>query len=556
MKSIRTLISDFVYEHMEYLTDTAYRNDKIAGYPCNEDATGVTAGALIRGAIRMYLHERELGGSREQEYKERVIEFCRRVKKEDTMLTWGKLAILTGFRWLYEQNLLDIIPDEQLEVMKLKTDYTDFIDKETCTLHAGVATNYYHVATVCAGLREIIGFENEGMSDKFAEKMFEVLKENSETGWMDDWPPYGRFDLYTVSMNADICMGLADLGKPVPEFLTENLRKSAEIYYSMRNRKGEGFIYGRSISAYGETHVCEGLAFALKCGLIPKERKDEVICYCIHLMENLLSFWYKEDIHSFDLWMNGRKTQTYRAIHRILEANIDLCEKLFVTLECFEDAGLADYIPEEDLKEPEKWDAYETRFVEAKGKERAMFVLRRKDHTFMLPFVGLGYLMRDSAYYPFPAEAKFVQASTEVQHPFLTPEVILSDGSVAMPIEFIESVDAEYGDDNVKITAKGTLCKTNHYVDVDDLRADCKFTIVYLFEGNKISVSFSFDKEIAAAKMLFAGTNLDVVRFNGAEYEKTLDVSENSDFYTPHGPEEKCRIAFWNNGSIGYEIQL
>ena len=172
MQSIRTLITEFAYPHLDYLLSLVDRDGDAAalgGFPCMADNGGTVIGMLIRAAADAYL--RAPG----EETRARLCRFFSRITEDSPLHTWGKLSVLTTLRMLQNAGESDILSPKTMELLCRRTDYDDFFDRETLSLKNGLPTNYYHVAHSCACLREELGFDTALYSGKIAEKLLEVI---------------------------------------------------------------------------------------------------------------------------------------------------------------------------------------------------------------------------------------------------------------------------------------------------------------------------------------------------------------------------------------------
>lgn len=554
MKNLKETIEGFAFPFLEYLIDLFDRereNATLCGFPCKIDEGGFAIGTLIKCSVKLYL--KESSPIRAEQLRQRLLRFLDMINEDSNIGTWGKQFLLEALNRLKDAGKLDIISPEKLELLNCKTDYSDFFDKKTVTIPSseGKPTNYYHVAQCIATYRELLGFENEGMSGKIADKLINIMLENSDTGWMDEVPPRGRFDSYSLASYRNVYEALSVAGKDIPEFIMKNAKESVLINLSAKNRHGYGFMYGRSLSVYGESGTLGQLIFGFKSGFIDESDRDEAIAYCIHLCERLISFWYRKDKKSFDIWTDSRSTDCYRSPDVILNLNLEICERLVSVLEYFESIGLDTYVPMIDISLPEKWEARKTEFVKEKGKVRSLYVLRRGSHSFMLPFVGMSDKPStvNDAYFAFPHEPEFIEEPVWRYHPFLVPEVVLEDGTVAVLMEGFEEINEKYEDDKVTINVTGKL------VGRDTSPTDVGFDGEYVFSGDKIKVRFNIHKPYNSAKMIFSGAKTDHVRFFGSEREEISDVSSDKEYFACCGGIKECKTAYFKN-EIGYEIML
>ncbi|MBQ8208371.1 MAG: hypothetical protein IJZ89_06535 [Clostridia bacterium] len=552
MKSYRETTEKFAYSYMEYLIDLFDRegeNATLGGFPCKIDENGLTLGGLLRSGVRLYLAEKNQ--KRAEQLETRLLRFFGMINEDSKTGPWGKQFILEALATLKNAGKLCIIPREKLELLEKKTDYGDFFNKEGLFIpkELGLPTNYYHVALACATYRELLGFENNGMSKKIADKLLEIMVNNSDDGWMDEVPPRGRFDSYSLDAYKTVYESLVMAGKAVPEFIIKNAKEAVFIHLSAKNRHGHGFKYGRSLSVYGEIGTLRQICFGFKHGFI--EDKDEAIAYCIHICERLINFWYRKDENFFDIWTGSRSTDCYRSPEVIFNLNLGMCVAMTEVLEVFTALGIDTYIPLKDVSEPEKWEARKTVFVKEKGKERVLYVLRRGKHSFMLPFVGMSNKPNtvNDMYFAFPHEQEFTEAPVWRYQPFLVPEITMEDGTVAVLMEGFEEISESYGDDKITINVHGKL------VGRDTAPTDIGFDGEYVLDGEKINVKFNIHKSYKSARMLFCGAKTDHVKFIESEKEEISDVSDEKDFRAACGGIKACKTAYFKD-RIGYEIVL
>lgn len=556
MKSIKDLISDFSYKQAEYFTALAYEfgadfefnNIKVLEVSA-DDSSGFTVGSLIDNAMKLYVHYVKSNNPKSKEVVLRINKFIDMIGDEP-FRTWGKLSVLSGLCYMHDAGVGNILSDKHIALLKEKTDYSDFFDKETLALK-GYPTNYYHVALACAGYREKLGWENDGYCDIIKDKLISIMKNESDSGWMDEQPPYGRYDRYSFIIAAELCNTLDAIGKDVPEFVLSNLKSAANVALMMSNEHGDGFLYGRSLSVHGDCAATEVISTALKHNLIDKGKIDEAVYYCIKVMEKTLNFWYSDKMNSFNLWCDGRTTNQYRHIHRILEVNLDMNNHLISTLDKFEKAGYAEYIPNFKYKNNQKWKCSEVVFSDKEDSKRCAYILNYNGSIIMLPLIGGGNYFKYSAYLPFPTMAKKIEAPPETHLPFLTPELILKNGECVMPISFIEDAEVKSSNKEIIITYRGNLCKINNILP---LKSEYGFNVECRFYENKIKVTFNINADILESRMIYAGDA--IITAFGFNNEIHFDTKNNPDYFTPHGPLNKAVLFKGAKNTFGYEIEL
>ena len=330
---------------------------------------------------------------------------------ESECKTWGKISLLRAMCALYDNGLLSSIPEDDLEKIKQITDYGDFYNKQKMSL--GGASNYIQVAFACAAMRERVGFENDGMSPRILEKLGELAHSESPDGFTDEQPGYGRFDRYSFLLTSEISDSIYTAGGgDMPRWAEENLKLAADYALFMANSRGDGFNYGRSLSTHGDCAIAEVLSAALSRGLVPEEKIDLAYAYIAKIIDKTLTFWYSEEKRSFDIWWNGRSTNEYRHLHRLIEVNLDMCVHLMAILANLVRAGIEDKEPNYDLiPSPDAWVARELSFAENKSA----ILLRRGERLVMLPLVSGGIRAKHAAYMPHPTICLEVEGAPEAR---------------------------------------------------------------------------------------------------------------------------------------------
>lgn len=564
VKTIRQLTQTLMIRHADRLTalvETDGYNAQLCGHPVIADKSGFTIGSLVQACTMLYLHAKKVGASETAAYQKRMLRMFDLVAESGEIETWGKIGLLRSCRMLQLEQELGLLSEGQLAQVCEKTAYDDFIDYKTVTLTTRSATNYYYVAMACAGIREQLGFESRGASDRFMEKLLSIMESGSESGWMDEAPPHGRYDIYSVEMNLILLRELEELGKRVPEFLRRNVEHSARMMFDLRNTSGYGYSYGRSISMFGETKVVDYLAWAIENGVFAGEEAAQAFAFCVRCTERIVGFWYDDSRQLCNLWLDGRTTENYRGIHRIFEVNMSFVFGLFEIHKAFTRIGLADTLPESEIPEQESWTMTKTVFTKREQSVRAAYILHYGKHVFMLPLVGMGVYMGNAAYMPYPHEPHFLSAPPADERgkmPFLVPTAQMTDGSLAMPVQYYTNIREELTKNGITIVAEGRMAA---FVDNGGWGTDsCRelpsgFEARYTFCGEKIRMEFNME-DAAQAKILYAGENLEHVAFLGAYRTEERDVSEDICFRTPYGQLMACLTAYYQGGSVVCEIKL
>lgn len=557
MKSLSHLIEPFVYDKLDrllYEYEKSIYNVSDTKKSFLNDTSGFSLGNIIKAATLLYIYEKRKNGKKTEEYKRRMITFFAMVKSDSPLETWGKIFVLCALKMLFDDNCMNVIGQDAINILKIKTDYRDFISTERMEFLKPLPSNYIHVALECAVLREKIGFENEDMSHKLLDKLIDTVEDFSTDGWLDEQPPFGRFDIYSLSSNSAIIRLFEMMERDVPDCFKKNEREIIDILYALRNRQGKGFYYGRSVAFFADKFVVEKLLSAIKKGLIDDDKTDEVMTYVICVAERIINFWYDQKREICNLWFDGRNTENYRPLSKAFSVTLELLTGLADVAENMKETLYYDYIPKKDITDSQRWEINKTVFVDEEKKVRKLYVLRRKEHTFVLNLTGLGKRIRSAAYMPAPREADFLDAPpADVCMPYLCPRVTLFDGTVVMPVQNYYQITEIIKDDYAEIVAKGRLADISD--NTFEKVSDKDFEVRYIFNKDIINVEYKI-KGAVDSKIVFCGGDVSYVTFPDATGEIICDTSKNHYFDSYGGNLSKCKIALISGEVIRYEIKL
>lgn len=557
MKTIRELIEGFIYSFIERLitaVDEGGEDTVIHGVRVLDDPTHFVQGTLVNAAATLYAYYEEKNDERAEDTLRKLHKFIGYATKYECK-TWGKIAILRGFSTLYNAGLLNKIDPGVIASIKEKTDYTDFFNKETLTTDIQ-ATNYYHVALACAAYREKFGWDNEKFAYKINNKLINILTENSYDGWLDDQIPNGRFDRYSFVFSAELSDTLHEADIELPQIAKKNLESAASAILFMANDKGDGMTYGRSLSCHGDATVIETLSSAFSRNLVNENQKEEGILYSIKAIDKILTKWYDKERDSFNIWWEGRTTNKYRGVERILEVNLDMANHLFMALKNFERGGVADVSPRCTLKFPNKWTLYDLNFLKTENDLRKTVILRYKDTLAMLPLIGMGRLKTNASYLPYPSICGCIESAPEANHPFLIPEYTDLSGKKYRPCQFFTDCTISEIDNKIEISITGNLMECNDTAIPQ--RTDLNFGITYTFENEFITAHFISEFDFCEAEMIVGvhgdGTKIEAFGFDGF---KEIDTYSDDNFKTPSGYITKAEVyKAANTKTLGYKVTL
>ena len=558
MKTIRELIEKETYEHIEYylsLVDKYGEDFIFEGQRAMDDPAKFVKAILLYNATVLYLYYLKTGDERAEKALTLIKKFVKLCCR-DYFKTWGKLYILRAMIKLDNAGMLDIIPSEDIEILKEITNYEDMLDKKEMKLLCGRPSNYFHVAMGCAGLRELLGWDTEPFCDNIKAKLLSIMENASDNGYMDEEPPYGRFDRYSMLLTSEFCDTLGLIKKEAPKYVLDNLEHVTKICVKMANEKGDGVNYGRSLSCHGDGAILEIFSTAFAKGLVAKEDMDVALLYSIRLAEKQLNFWYDRERRSYNLWWDGRSTNSYRGVKRVLEVNMDMASHMLEVLHNFEMAGLADTLPNIDqLPCPENWEATELAFSVKEDSVAKTIILRRKDTLVMLPLVGLGNYYMHAPYLPYPNICGVIEAAPEGAYPFLIPQYKTAQGELYRPIQFFTDVKTECSNESITVIAEGKLTKLG---GTHPEKSEYSFKTTYNFCGDDLCAEFVTDLAEAEIEMLVGWHRDDfTITTTGFDTQKEEIVDGVESFKTPAGAITRAvSYTAQKAGKVSYKITL
>jgi hypothetical protein len=357
---------------------------------------------------------------------------------QDENREWGIFYYLTALEMLREAGLLDhAVAPETLAVLKQRLDWRTFVREQDLTL-IDLPNNYYGVAYGVAQLRSALGWDEQVHAQKLLDKTLAHYRTYSESGFADETEGDGRYDRYSVLLIAEIAHRFIEAGKPPPDDVKDWLRASAKLMLLRAGPDGDGFEYGRSIGAYGETAVVEVLTAAAVVGVLTKEETDAAYAVCARIAQRYMDVWVDARTGSVNLWDGGRRTDTYRGKHRILGENLSLARQFFYTSDLWRGLGYTGISPSVDLA---AWRRHQPTAVftlfSAKSPQRGLFTVIDGARLFGLPFIngGAGQHMH-SPYFPLPFSPGLISGIADSTKPQLTPRLRLGDGSVLQPLAY------------------------------------------------------------------------------------------------------------------------
>jgi hypothetical protein len=365
---------------------------------------------------------------------------------DDPNDSWGIYYYVAALHALKERGLLDAaVRPATLAKLRAQLDWRRFVDTKSFKL-INLPNNYYGVAFSVARLRYLLGWEDASGSETLVAKMLDHYRAYSGSyGFADETEGKGRFDRYSVLLIGEIAHRFLETGmEPTPE-VRAWLRKSAEVMLLRANITGQGWEYGRSIGAYGETAFLEVLTAAAKLRVLSREEQDMAYAFSSRIAARYADFWLDPRTGSVNLWDGGRRTDEYRGKHRILGENLSLARQYIYTGAIWNELGYKGKAPSDRYASwLEKLPPVTLTWFARGAYDRALLTVRDKGHVIGLPLInGAEGQHMHNPYFPVPYSVGMLSGAADATWPQLTPKFNLADGSVLMPLAWFRDVKME-----------------------------------------------------------------------------------------------------------------
>jgi hypothetical protein len=432
----------------------------------------------------------------------------------DTNDSWGIYYYVAALRMLKERGLLErAVRPATLAKLRSQLDWRRFVLPDLTLID--LPNNYYGVAFSIARLRYLLGWEDERGSDQLlARTLDHYRKYSGEHGFADETEGKGRFDRYSVLLIGEIAQRLVETGMTPSAEVKAWLRRSVDVILPRFNLTGEGFEYGRSIGAYGETAFLEVLTAAARLKVLTPVEERMAYAFSSRIAARYMDFWVDPTLGSVDMWGQGRRTDAYRGKHRIFGENLSLARQHIYTNQIWNDLGYRGRAPDSGYARWLQTLPRSTTTWFARGEyDRALVTVRDRGHLIGLPIInGAEGQHMNNPYFPVPFSPGMLQGSADAGYPHLLPRITLVDGSVLMPLAFFK---------NVQVTRRGPETHVRWRQDALDLmggndaRADKRATIEtrYVLAPGRITRT---DKLLPAPGTSVARIDFEFASFSSA----------------------------------------
>ncbi len=375
--------------------------------------------------------------------------------------TWGIYYYVEALWKLRQAGLLDqAVSPATLAKLKAQLDWRSFVRPDLTLID--LPNNYYGVAFSIARLRMLLGWEDASGSQILLARMMDHYRRYSGAyGFADETDGQGRFDRYSVLLIGEISQRFIETDMPPTPELKAWLRRSVDLMLPRFNLRGEGFEYGRSIGAYGETCFLEVMTAAAKFDVLTPREKAMAYAFSTRIAARYADFWYDPGMRSVNLWEDGRRTDAYRGKYRILGENLSLARQYIYTDQLWNSLGFKDKAPDPGYARWLRTLPKRTVTWFAKGQyDRLLVTLRDGGHLIGLPVInGAAGQHMHNPYFPVPFSPGMLSGVADSAAPNLVPQITLADGSVLMPLAYYSGA---------KVTAQGDVTTVQWRQDMLD----------------------------------------------------------------------------------------
>lgn len=373
---------------------------------------------------------------------------------DDDNETWGAYYYISALHQLDQAGLLDqAVSPDILARLRRKLDWRTFVRADSLTL-IDLPNNYFGVAYSIARLRYLLGWEDAAASEALLAKTLDHFREYSgEYGFADETVGEGRFDRYSVLLIGEIAQRFIETGVEPPAEVRQWLRRSVDLLLPRLNLRGEGFEYGRSIGAYGETAFLEVLTAAAALNLLSDEEERMAYAFSSRVAARYADFWLDSGTGSVNLWDHGRKTDAYRGKHRILGENLSLSHQLSYTNAIWNRLGFRDQTPDPGFEAWLKTLPRSTTTWFSRGEtDRLLVTYRDGDRLIGLPLInGAAGQHMNTPYFPIPFSPGVLAGAPDETFPQLLPRITLTDGAVLQPLAWFTDVEVKTEGDVTRV---------------------------------------------------------------------------------------------------------
>lgn len=363
--------------------------------------------------------------------------------------SWGIHFYLKALQMLNEADLItECFSFRELLELKKRLDWREFVDEKSYKLK-NKPNNFYAIAYSIAFTRYQLGWDSASHSQNLLDVELEhYLEKSGGFGFADETNGQGRYDRYSFLLIAEIAWRFQEAGLPLTSQMKKWLKASAEYVLFNANRNGDGFQWGRSIGAYGDSAFLEILTAAQSHDLLNPQDQDLACYFAKKITGKFLGFWYQKNRSSINIWSDGRSTDKYRGKHRVLGENLSL---LHQHLYCQRVWNRYDNYVRDDYLESvyKKWLLNHRRLLMTSfcddGCGYSVFDFRNYEDRFTLPLVNGERYYDQMVYQPVPFSKGWINPIPDSRVPYCRPIIEFNTGAQYIPFPCFSNVEVREG---------------------------------------------------------------------------------------------------------------
>ena len=416
-------------ERMTHLINSWQQKQSVRGYPLDNADDPFLSGKVALACATVITGGKRQDASFLTEYRDILQSLVGRASK-----TWGRYYFLLALYKLKQHSELSHwFTDSQLAQLQASLNWDELIYLPGYTLSPDYPANYYGVAFSIARLRYLLGWESDEHYQHILNRLLAHYRIHSTTGFSDETDGEGRFDRYSILLAAELTVRHIETSLPVPDVIRSSLANAVTLVLSLLNKNGSGFCWGRSIGAYGDSAFMEILTAGYRAGLLNDTQQQAAKAFMFACSERFETFWFDREHQSVNLWFDGRRTDGYRGIHRLLGENMSLMYQHIYTHQMWEDTEINPAASPASEETP----ALSVQYFAFTPDEpvRGLVVMRDNDRVLTLPLVnGAEQYYCQSPYYPLPFSEGLIAGSADSALPVLLPLLKTRSGEQLLPL--------------------------------------------------------------------------------------------------------------------------
>ncbi len=361
--------------------------------------------------------------------------------------TWAQLYAALALRHfgtdLSHNALWQELSAEEKETWRALLDPARFYDLKTHTL-IHLPENYFGVAARIAAIDYQVGLTTDRA---YVDDLLNRAAQQFTSGalFADDAPPTGRYDRYSNEYARAIYEAAATAGRTdIMKAIAPSLKEQMKLWWDLLSPDGYGYAWGRSLGAISYMDTMEIAAFLA-------EHPDFSPVPLAQLASAYSCAWrwlrndFNDHTHLLSVFAFGRGNYSYINKEREWQQTTAFFAKVIsaheTLMRVLSKENVTHFPAEMSLGDVARF----IHFRNGSGRQFGVWVVRRKEMRFALPFVT-GPRASISDYEPAPHGLPGMSVPVEKMYPCLIPFLELKDG---------KTIAAADGADEIRPAADG-----------------------------------------------------------------------------------------------------